>query len=57
MKNKVRVDRPPKSMNTQAYILSLEMENDLLKKYHIDLRKQVLAKRNFGSFTTKGKHT
>src|SRR5512140_3053764 len=43
--------RPPKRENTEAYIARLEMENDLLKKFHAELRKQALAKRNIGSST------
>lgn len=57
MKNRVRLGRPPKKANTQTYIARLEMENDLLKKYHTELRKQVLAKRNIGSSTTTDKPT
>ena len=49
--------RPPKRENTEAYIARLEMENDLLKKFHAELRKLELAKRNIGSTTTKRKHT
>jgi|SRR5215208_6752934 len=45
--------RPPKRENTQAYIARLEMENDLLKKFHAELRKLELARRNIGSSTTK----
>lgn len=44
--------RPPKRENIQAYIARLEMENDLLKKFHAELRKLELAKRNIGSSTT-----
>ena len=51
------VGRPPKRENTEAYIARLEMENDLLKKFHAELRKLELAKRNIGSSTTKKKHT
>ena len=43
--------RRPKKENTVTYIARLEMENELLKKYHSELRKVVLAKRNIGSFT------
>ena len=49
--------RPPKRENTAAYIARLEMENDLLKKFHAELRKLELAKRNIGSSTTKKKST
>ncbi len=49
--------RPPKRENREAYIARLEMENDLLKKFHAELRKLEHAKRNIGSSTTKGKDT
>ena len=49
--------RPPKRENTESYIARLEMENDLLKKFHAELRKLELAKRNIGSSTTKEKDT
>lgn len=49
--------RRPKRENTEAYIARLEMENDLLKKFHAGLRKLELAKRNIGSSTTKRKPT
>jgi transposase len=44
--------RPPKRENREAYIARLEMENDLLKKFHAELRKLERAKRNIGSSTT-----
>jgi transposase len=43
-----RRGRPPKRENTEAYIARLEMENDLLKKFHAELRKLERAKRNIG---------
>jgi transposase-like protein len=49
--------RPPKRENVEAYIARLEMENDLLKKFHAELRKLEHAKRNIGSSTTKKKDT
>jgi transposase len=49
--------RPPKRENTEAYIARLEMENDLLKKFHAELRKLERAKRNIGSSTTRRKST
>lgn len=49
--------RPPKRENVEAYIARLEMENDLLKKFHAELRKLELAKRNIGLSTTKRKNT
>ncbi len=41
--------RRPKKENQAAYIARLEMENDLLKKLHTELRQLELAKRNIGS--------
>ena len=49
--------RPPKRENTDAYIARLEMENDLLKKFHAELRKLERARRNIGLSTTKKKDT
>lgn len=49
--------RPPKRENTEAYIARLEMEIDLLKKYHAELRKLELARRNIGSSTTNEENT
>jgi transposase len=49
--------RPPKRKNTEAYIARLEMEIDLLKKYHAELRKLELAKRNIGSSITNEENT
>ncbi len=54
---KPRPGRPPKRANTEAYIRRLEMENDLLKKLHAELRKEGLAKRNIGSSTKIEKDT
>ena len=56
-KGLIKRGRPPKRENTEAYIARLEMENDLLKKFHAELRKQELAKRNIGSSTTTEKNT
>ena len=52
-----RRGRPPKRENQEAYIARLEMENDLLKKFHAELRKLELAKRNIGSSTGKKNNT
>ena len=52
-----RRGRPPKKENTEAYIARLEMENELLKKYHTELRKDMLVKRNIGSSTNTGRGT
>ena len=49
--------RPRKVWDDQARIRQLEMENALLKKYHTELRKSLLAKRNIGLFTTTGRNT
>ena len=54
---KPRRGRPPKRENTEAYIRRLEMENALLKKFHTELRKEELAKRNTGSSTSTEKNT
>lgn len=54
---KPRRGRPPKRENTEAYIRRLEMENDLLKKFHTELRRERLAKRNIGLSTTTEKYT
>ena len=40
--------RPRKVMNAATHIQQLELENALLKKYHTELRKSLLAKRNIG---------
>ena len=40
--------RKPKRENSQAYIARLEMELDLLKKFHAELRQGSLAKRDIG---------
>lgn len=49
--------RPRKSENEQAELERLRMENALLKKFHTELRKEALAKRNIGSSTTTEKNT
>jgi len=54
---KPRRGRPPKRENTEAYIRRLEMENDLLKKLHTELRRDGLVKRNIGSSTKAEKDT
>lgn len=40
--------RKPKKETEKAYVSRLEMENELLKKFHTELRKGLLAKRNIG---------
>ena len=47
----------PKRENKDAYIARLEMENALLKKFHTELRKEELAKRNIGLSTNTKKNT
>ena len=42
------IGRPRKVMDREAYIAWLEMENELLKKYHTELRTRRRAKRNIG---------
>ncbi len=42
------IGRPRKVWDEAARIRQLEMENALLKKYHTELRKSLLAKRNIG---------
>jgi len=49
--------RPRQSQNEQSELERLRMENDLLKKFHTELRKEALAKRNIGLSTTIAKHT
>jgi len=44
--------RPRKAHSDQERITQLEMENALLKKYHTELRKATLARRNTGSSNT-----
>ena len=50
-----RPHKPPES--EQAELKRLRMENDLLEKFHTELRKEVLAKRNIGLWLTIAKHT
>lgn len=52
-----RSGRKPKKENTAAYIARLEMEVDLLKKFHAELRQGSLAKRDIGSSKTTGENT
>lgn len=42
------IGRPRKKHNEQSELERLRMENVLLKKFHTELRKAVLAKRNIG---------
>lgn len=52
------IGRPRKQEESeQAELERLRMENALLKKYHTELRKEVLAKRNIGLSISTEKHT
>jgi transposase len=44
--------RPPKAYSEEKRITQLERENALLKKFHSELRKAMLARRNIGSSNT-----
>ena len=44
-KYRIKGGRSPKRENPAAYIARLERENDLLKKFRAELRKQALANR------------
>jgi transposase-like protein len=44
--------RPPKAYSEAKRIVQLERENTLLKKFHSELRKALLARRNIGSSST-----
>ena len=45
--------RPRKqSLTQEAYIAKLEMENELLKKFHTELRKLTTVRRDIGSLNT-----
>jgi transposase len=47
------IGRPKKQPLTQeAYIARLEMENTLLKKFHTELQRDMLVRRNIGSLNT-----
>jgi len=52
-----RSGRKPKKENTTAYIARLEMENNLLKKFHTELRQGSLVKRNIGLSNITGEDT
>ena len=49
--------RRRKNESEQSELERLRMENDLLKKFHTELRKEALAKRNIGLSTTTEKNT
>ncbi len=53
-----QIGRPRKIVESEKDELArLRMENDLLKKYHSELRKEMLAKRNIGSSINTEKNT
>ena len=52
-----RSGRKPKAKNMAAYVARLEMELDLLKKFHTELRQALLAKRDIGSSKTTEEDT
>ena len=47
-----RKGRPRKPLKEASKLERLQMENDLLKKFHTELRKAEFAKCKIGSFTT-----
>ena len=51
------IGRPRKAHDAAARIQQLEMEVALLKKYHTELRKKLLARRNIGSLSTIERNT
>lgn len=51
------IGRPRKVQTEASRMQQLEMENALLKKYHTELRKSLLAKRNIGSSISTGEDT
>jgi len=56
-RKEVPLGRPPKAEAHARYVVRLEMENALLKKFHTELRGVQLAQRNIGRSTTTGKTT
>ena len=54
---KVGSGRPRKARTDQERLAQLEMENALLKKFHTELRKLTLARRDIGSSNTTEKST
>jgi hypothetical protein len=57
MFSKKRPGRPPKKESRDAYVARLEMENDLLKKFHTELREVLREKRNIGASNTNSDDT
>ena len=52
-----RTGRKPKREHTAAYIARLEMEVELLKKFHTELRKDRHVRHNIGSLNTTEEDT
>ena len=46
------IGRPRKEVQERPLLEQLEMENALLKKFHTELRKIMLARRDIGSLST-----
>ena len=51
------IGRPLKTESEEREVKRLRMENALLKKFHTELRKVQLARRNIGRSTTTRKNT
>lgn len=51
------IGRPRKDGHERGLVEQLQMENALLKKYHTELRKIMLARRDIGSSNTTGETT
>ena len=51
------IGRPRKAQSAAENIQRLQMENALLKKFHTELRKAMLARRDIGSSSTTERHT
>jgi len=51
------IGRPKKVQTEQETLERLRMENALLKKYHTELRKATLARRNIGLSNTTERNT
>jgi hypothetical protein len=51
------IGRPVKIESEEREVKRLRMENELLKKFHTELRKVQLAQRNIGRSTTTRKNT
>ena len=52
-----RQGRHSRTSDSRAEIARLKMENELLKKFHTELRRVTLAKRNIGRSITAKKNT